>query len=94
MSFRLLPRAEQDLLEIADYIAVADPRAADRQLHRLQDSFRRLGDFPELGTAHDDVRRGMRLLPVAPYLILYRIAGEGVEIVRVVHGAREWQELL
>lgn len=94
MSFRLLPQAEHDLQEIADYIALDDPRAADKQLHRFAASFRRLGEFPELGTAHDDVRPGMRLLPVGPYLILYRIAEKGVEIVRVIHGAREWQELL
>lgn len=94
MSFRLLPQAEHDLLEIAEYIAVDDLGAADRQLHRLRDSFRRLSEFPELGTAHDDVRAGMRLLPVGSYLILYRIAREGVEIVRIVHGAREWQALL
>lgn len=94
MSFRLLPQAEQDLLEIADYIAIDNRHAADRQVDRLQHSFRRLGEFPGLGTAHDDVRAGMRLLPVGPYLILYRITREGVEIVRVVHGAREWQALL
>lgn len=94
MSFRLLPRAELDLQEIAEYIALDDPAAANRQLRRLTRGFERLSAFPRIGTAHDDIRPGMRLLPIAPYLVLYRLAGNSVEIVRVIHGAREWRELI
>jgi plasmid stabilization system protein ParE len=37
---------------------------------------------------------GLRLLPAGNYLILYYQVGEDAEIVRVVHGARRWQDLL
>lgn len=50
--------------------------------------------MPETGVAHDDVRPGLRLFPVGRYLVLYRLDGPHVEIVRVIHGARQWQELL
>jgi toxin ParE1/3/4 len=36
----------------------------------------------------------LRTFPAGNYLILYRQIDDGAEIVRVVHGARRWQELL
>jgi toxin ParE1/3/4 len=34
------------------------------------------------------------MFPVGNYVILYRPIEAGVEIVRVLHGARQWQDLL
>lgn len=48
----------------------------------------------EMGVARPEVRADLRTFPVGNYLILYRQTEDGAEIVRVVHGARRWQELL
>ncbi len=94
MGFRLLPAAEADVESIADYIAEDNPRAAQRWIDDIEERFARLGDMPGIGVARPDVRPDMRMLPVGNYLILYRQVADDAEIVRVLHGARQWQDLL
>jgi toxin ParE1/3/4 len=94
MSFRLTPQAEADLAAISDYIGADNPAAARRLLDRFYECFGLLATFPQLGVSRDEVRTGLRLHPVGNYLILYRQIDTGVEVVRVVHGARQWRDLL
>ena len=42
----------------------------------------------------DGIQRRLRMLPFGNYLILYEQAADGAQIVRVMYGARQWQELL
>lgn len=60
----------------------------------LGDRCRLLGEHPELGPLREDIAPGLRYLPVGRYPLLYRIVDDGVEIVRVVHGARHLPGLL
>ncbi|MGH6931050.1 MAG: type II toxin-antitoxin system RelE/ParE family toxin [Dongiaceae bacterium] len=69
-------------------IARDDPKAADRMFDRLESRCSELAAHPRLGRTRPDIAVGARCLVVEPYLILYRILGGDVEIVRVVHGAR------
>jgi toxin ParE1/3/4 len=46
-----------------------------------------------LGPERSDIGPGVRALTIGRYLALYRVVGEDVEIVRVVHGARDMREL-
>ena len=94
MAFRLLPSAEVDLWEILQRIAEDNPAAAERWYDSIIERCRLLGEMPRMGTEHPEVRPGLRTFPVGNYLILYREAGVGADIVRVVWGARKWQELL
>lgn len=50
--------------------------------------------MPGIGALRFDIRDGLRLVAAGPYLILYREIDEGAEIVRVIHGARQWQDLI
>lgn len=50
--------------------------------------------MPSMGVERSDIRRSLRTFPVGNYLIIYRQSDGGVEIVRVFHGARKWEELL
>jgi toxin ParE1/3/4 len=83
--------AEADLMAIWLTIAAHDPGTADRMAARLATRIGQLADHPELGPARDDIRKGARHLVEEPYLILYewQPAANAVEIVRVVHGARD-----
>ena len=87
-------RAEEDLIEIWLYIAHDDVRAADRLLDEIEGKFSLLADQPSLGPARPDIAKGLRYFPVRRYLILYREITDGVEIVRVVHGARDVPALM
>lgn len=94
MGFRLTPRAEADIEAIALHIAANDPTAALRWYEGILTRCRRLGESPGMGPARPDIRPGLRIFPVGNYLILYEQVAEGADIIRVVHGAREWQDLL
>lgn len=94
MTFRLRPEAEADIEGVAFYIAGDNPLAARNWLNDIYLRCQRLGATPAMGVARFDVRPNLRVLPVGNYLILYQEVAEGVEIVRVLHGARLWQELL
>jgi toxin ParE1/3/4 len=87
-------RAEEDLIDIWLYIAHDDVRAADRLLDEIEEKLVLLSDQPSLGPARPDVAPELRYLPVRRYLILYREITGGIEIVRVVHGARDVPALM
>lgn len=94
MSFRLTPLAEADIEAIVLFIAEDDPAAAVRWLDDMLRRCQRVGDMPGIGVSRHEIRPGLRTFPMGNYLILYREFADGAEIVRVIHGARQWQELL
>ena len=82
-------RARADLIDIWLEIAESDPAVADRLYDRLEARVTILGQFPEAGAARPDIAKEARMLVESPYLILYRIRSDEVQIVRVLHGARD-----
>jgi toxin ParE1/3/4 len=94
MSYRLRPQAEADIEAIALYIAEDDPPDAKRWYEDIYRHCQRIGELPGIGVARPEVRPDLRSFAVRNYLILYRQTDFGAEIVRVVHGARQWDELL
>ncbi len=83
------PAAESDLEMIHDYIAAANPAAAAALVARLEDLAARLADAPGMGRARPDLLPNLRSFPLGSYLLFYRPSGNGIEIVRVLHGARD-----
>lgn len=94
MSFKLTPRAESDIAGIALYIAEDNPPAAVNWYNDIMRRCRNPGEMPTMGVARPDVRPDLFTFPVGNCLILCRATSDGALIVRVVHGARQWQELL
>lgn len=81
-------RARADLLDIWLEIAEHNPAAADRLYDRLEARVEILSRFVEAGTARPDIAKEARVLVEGHYLILYRIRPDDVQVVRVLHGAR------
>ena len=92
--FKHTPAAEQDLQEIWLYVAQDKPTAADKLLVRIETQCELRANHPQLHPARDDIAKGLRYHSLANYLILYRVIPQGVEIVRVAHGARNILDLL
>lgn len=86
-------QAEEDLIEIWIYIAQDNPVAADRVLDDIEERFHALADNPLMGRLRPDIASELRYFTVGKYLILYRTVSNGVQIVRVVHGARDLPHL-
>lgn len=85
----LRPAARRDLDEFWSYVAERDPDAADRLVDRLKHATHLLADRPLAGVDAAALRPGLRKWTVGSYLILYMVGAGRIEVVRVVHGARD-----
>jgi toxin ParE1/3/4 len=81
------------LSEILEYIARDKPGAALRHVDRLEEACWMLARNPASGTARDDLIPGLRAWSVGDYVIFFRRADDGIEVIRVVHGARDYGQL-
>jgi len=89
------PYVEGDLREIRDHIAKDSPDSAHRMMVRFVDAFRLLAKQPRLGHVREDLLQSpIRFWPVGAYLILYVAARTPMEILAVVHGARDVPAIL
>jgi addiction module RelE/StbE family toxin len=87
------PQALEDLRSVRKHIAADSPTAASRVVGRIVALVsEQLTSFPEAGRAGRVA--GTRELVVAktPYIAVYRIAGENIDILAVHHAARRWPE--
>ena|SRR5688500_16237542 len=90
-------RSADSLLDIDiiwNYIAIDNVAAADKFVRTIDEWLLRLADNPLLGRARDEFHPALRSVPIGSYLLFYRPIDNGVELVRVLHGAREQKDLL
>ena len=71
--------AKADLVEIGSYIALDSERQAAR--------------MPRIYKTRDDLLPGLRSVGLGKYLILFRIVPNGIEVLHIVHGARDLSRL-
>lgn len=62
---------------------------AVKYLVEIEDVFERLVETPELGKQRNEIKKGLRSLPVGAHIIFYRILTNHIRIVRVLHGSRD-----
>ena len=92
--FRVTRPAQGDLRDIRTYVAEhGSARAAARWIGTLRERFQRLADTPGMGRPRDDLAPGLRSLAVGEYLIFYIVVRAGIDIVHVLHGARDIERL-
>ena len=88
------PEAEGDLLEIWTYLATeASPDVASVQLRAIDRSVHRLTRWPLLGRARDELIAGVRSIVVGQYVVFYRALADRIEIIRVLHGSRDIDDI-
>ncbi len=88
-------RARQDLAEIRDYSRSEFGHATgDTYLLGFDKHFERLMDFPELGVAVPDDTHGRRMFRYRSHFVFYRVDGQNLKIVRILHIARDAQQHL
>jgi plasmid stabilization system protein ParE len=88
MNIRYKARALRHLEQIHGHIAKDDPAAASRTVAQIVRSIERLSRFP--WSARPGVVAGTRILvvPGLPYVAIYRVRGEFVDVVAILHTAR------
>lgn len=87
--------AYTDLLRIGAAIRVDNPRRAATFVAELYECCQSLSSMPRAFPLLPDwTDRGVRRRPYGNYLIFYRINGELIEILHVLHGARDYEAIL
>lgn len=87
------PQAEADILEIWEYIAEDSVIEADRWIDRLDEKLALWATQPKLGRVRDELAGGLRSLPFGRYVVFYEVLPDGVDVVRVLHGARDIDQM-
>jgi len=86
---RIRPAARADLLEIWIHIAEDSVANADAFSDRLDEVIAMLGGSPRAGRLREELGAGIRSFGCGNYVILYSEGQRGIDILRVLHGARD-----
>ncbi|WP_337174982.1 type II toxin-antitoxin system RelE/ParE family toxin [Paludisphaera sp.] len=92
---RRLLRARIDLVQAVAYLAERSESAPLRFLAEAEATFARLARFPGMGARYDSIEleyATIRYMPISKFrswIVFYRPTPDGIEVVRVLHGARD-----
>jgi addiction module RelE/StbE family toxin len=76
-----------DLVRIRSYVGAFNPAAANRMASRLLAVAEDLAEHPLIGRATGRGRRELTIVP--PYVLVYRVDGAHVRVLRIWHGAQD-----
>lgn len=90
LTVRWTTRASKRLDQIGTYISADDEDAAERVILRIVSSIELLAQMPFMGRPGRCKGTRELILPDLPYIIPYRIIGEELHILAVMHMAQRW----
>jgi len=97
---RRRPRAIEALIESAEYIGADSPMSAERFLVAAERTFQELEGMPGMGHiyASDNPKlSGIRVWAIKGFrnhLVFYRALDDGIDVLTVIHGARNLDAVL
>ncbi len=86
-------QAQQDLEGILDYLDSQSDQAADRFATKFDQTCDLHAMHPQIGGSAEEYAPALRYFTVWNYAIFYRPIEDGIEIVRMIHGARDIPQL-
>jgi len=89
----ILPAARMDLIEIGDFIALDNPERAASFVAEIESRMNEIAERPGSFPARDELHKGLRSARHGRYLIFFVEAGDEVQVVRVLHGARDLPDI-
>ena len=93
----IYPIAQNDLIEIVDYLNTLSTDAAVKYYDMLVEQIGSLAELPERCPLVKDAQlrlRGYRTMLVKNYIVFYIINGKAVEIRRILYNRRQYDALL
>jgi len=82
--------ALNDLAAIREFIAQDNPQAATRVQVTIRGAVERLATYPNLGRAGRVEGTRELVIPDTPYIVAYRVVGDQLRILSIIHGSRQW----
>ena len=83
------PLAAADILDIWDHIAEDSLDQADRWVDKLDEKFKLIATHPLMGRARHELAADLRSFPFGRYVIFYAPVDGGIDVVRLLHSARD-----
>ena len=94
MKVFITPAANSNIAQIGSWIAADNPKRAISFMIELKKACEKIGDAPRGSVVVQRyVQFEIRRKPYHDYLIFYRIKNNTVEILHVIHGARDYSKL-
>jgi toxin ParE1/3/4 len=90
---RTTAHADADIRSIAQWIARGSTPAASKWIDDLDREFSKIAQTPGVGTDRSDLRPQLRSVPFGNYIVFFKSGRQTVNIVRVIHGARDYARL-
>ena len=93
----VLPIARDDVAEIYYFIALDNPNAALRMIDEIMTKIDTLSEFPERCPVVPDsllAQQGYRMLIIGKYIAFFKVFKSEVLVYRVLHGKRDYPQLL
>ena len=81
--------ARGDLARIYDYIHERNPQAASKVAFAIREATNRLSIFPHSGRNGGTPNTREVVVPRLPYIVVYTVSPEFVEIIAVFHAAED-----
>jgi toxin ParE1/3/4 len=81
------------LIEIWSYIADDSVANADAFIDKLNETIQVLANQSGVGRRREELAPGILSFPFGRYIIFYRASQDAIEIIRVLHGARDIQTI-
>ena len=92
MRIRWLDQALDELETVRVYIARDNPSAAAKVAQRIRRATKVLTEYPAAGRPGRVLNTRELVVSGTPYILPYRVRGNVLEILRVLHAARKWPE--
>ena len=92
MKLRWTLPAVAHLQEVFEYIAADNPAAATRTVERIRNAIRQTARMPYAGRIGRVAGTREIVVPGTSYLVAYRVLDDGIHVLAVLHGARNWPE--
>ncbi len=94
MKIRWTIAALNHLHEAYDYIQLDKPSAAARVVDLIEAAADRVRLFPQIGRPSTRPKTRELAIPGTPFILVYRLRNDVLEILALYHGAQYWQKRL
>ena len=89
MRIRWTPAAAADLQNLSDYLKDHHPHYQQPTMRKVYAAVQSLKEWPHRGRVGREEGTRELLFPPLPYIAVYRVKGQSIEVLRIYHGAQD-----